>query len=72
MDYKFKIHTPLMWLTKAQTIDLMRRHKQLDLLKHTHTCYKGTRPACGKCPACKLRKKGFQQTKIIDPIKYEI
>ncbi|MBI4975537.1 7-cyano-7-deazaguanine synthase QueC [Candidatus Peregrinibacteria bacterium] len=72
MDYKFKIHTPLMWLTKAKTVELAKKLKTINLLKYTHTCYKGSRPACGKCPACKLRLKGFKEAGIKDPIKYKI
>lgn len=72
METKFKIHTPLMWLTKAQTVKLMADLGQLELLKFSHTCYKGTSTACGKCPACKLRLKGFKEAGIFDPLKYEI
>lgn len=71
METKLKIHTPLMWLTKAGTVKLMRRLGQIELLKYTHTCYKGLRSACGKCPACRLRLKGFKEAGIKDPIKYE-
>lgn len=70
MDYKFKIHTPLMWLSKAETVKLMKKLNQTALLKYTHTCYKGLRPACGTCPACKLRLKGFLEAGIKDPLKY--
>ena len=70
MDLKFKIHTPLMWLTKAESVELIRKHEGLELLKYSHTCYKGSRPACGECPACKLRLKGFKEAGILDPIKY--
>ncbi|MEK7085916.1 MAG: 7-cyano-7-deazaguanine synthase QueC [Patescibacteria group bacterium] len=71
METKFKIHTPLMWLTKAQTIKLMQQLGQIELLKSTHTCYKGLSPACGTCPACKLRLKGFKEAGIKDPLKYQ-
>jgi 7-cyano-7-deazaguanine synthase len=71
MVFPFKIHTPLMFLTKAETVKLMARLKGLPLLKETLTCYHGTRPACGKCPACLLRLKGFQEAGIKDPISYE-
>lgn len=67
----FTIHTPLMFLTKAETVKLMQKLGGLYLLKHTHTCYAGTRPACGKCPACKLRLKGFREAGVEDPIKYK-
>lgn len=71
MEGKFKIHTPLMFLTKAETVKFMAKLGQIDLLKHTHTCYNGVQPACGKCPACKLRLKGFKEAGITDPLKYE-
>lgn len=71
MAYPFKIHTPLMWLTKAQTVELIKKHQQLELLKHSHTCYEGKKPACGKCPACKLRLKGFKEAKTKDPLPYK-
>jgi len=70
MEFPFKIYTPLMHLTKAQTIELMQKLGGLPLLKYTHTCYEGTRPACGKCPACKLRLKGFKEAGVKDQIKY--
>lgn len=70
MEFPFKIHTPLMHLTKAQTVGLMEKLGSLELLKYTHTCYEGTSPACGKCPACKLRLKGFKEYGIDDLIYY--
>jgi 7-cyano-7-deazaguanine synthase len=70
MAFPFKVHTPLMFLTKAQTIRLMKKLGGLELLKYTHTCYEGTSPACGKCPACKLRLKGFKEYGIDDLIYY--
>jgi len=70
MEYPFKIHTPLMFLSKAQSIGLMEKLGGLELLKYTHTCYEGTSPACGKCPACKLRLKGFKEYGIDDLIYY--
>lgn len=71
METQFKIHTPLMWLTKADTVKLMQQLGKIELLKHSHTCYKGERPACGKCPACLLRLKGFKEAGIKDPIPYK-
>jgi len=71
MDYKFKIHTPLMNLSKKETVELMQNLGQISLLKHTKTCYKGNKEACGECPACELRLKGFKEAKIKDPIKYQ-
>ena len=70
MEFPFKIHTPLMKMTKADSVKLMKKLGGLDLLKYTHTCYEGVRPACGKCPACKLRLKGFKEAGVVDPTKY--
>ncbi len=70
MDYRFKIHTPLMFLTKAETVKLIADLGKLDLLRYTHTCYRGEKPACGVCPACKLRLKGFREAKVKDPLFY--
>jgi 7-cyano-7-deazaguanine synthase len=70
MEFPFKIYTPLMWLSKAETVTMMERLGGLDLLKYSHTCYEGARPACGTCPACKLRLKGFEVAGVKDPIQY--
>jgi 7-cyano-7-deazaguanine synthase len=61
MDEQFVIHTPLMWLTKAETWQLSDNLGILDIVQNkTLTCYNGI-PAegCGECPACKLRRKGL-------------
>ncbi|MDF7670162.1 7-cyano-7-deazaguanine synthase QueC [Orbaceae bacterium ESL0721] len=60
MDYPFRIKTPLMWLTKAETWALADKLGYLDYIKvHTHTCYYGVLGGCGKCPSCLLREKGL-------------
>ena len=58
-----------MYLTKAETVLKMQSLNRLDWYKHSHTCYEGKRPACGKCPACILRAKGFKQAGIKDPLE---
>jgi 7-cyano-7-deazaguanine synthase len=72
MDAKFAIHTPLMWLDKAET---WRIAEQLGgaalielIVEETVTCYEGDRThrhawgyGCGKCPACELRAKGYEK-----------
>jgi len=68
VDNEFFIHIPLMYLTKAETVKMMDKLGTLDWYKYTNTCYNGTN--CGKCPACLLRIKGFQEAGIKDPIKY--
>lgn len=68
MEKPFKIHTPLMFLTKAQTIHMIEELGYYDLLQYTHTCYEGKTPPCKHCPACKLRAKGFKEAKKQDPL----
>ncbi len=70
LAYTIDIQTPLMWLSKADTVLRMKELGRLDWYAHTHTCYEGLRPACGQCPACLLRKKGFEEAGVIDPISY--
>ena len=61
MDYDFVIHTPLMWLNKAQTWELADKMGRLDYVRtRTLTCYNGIKgDGCGECPACILRKNGL-------------
>lgn len=62
-DYTFEIHTPLMHKTKAETWALADDLGVLELIKrNTLTCYNGIKAeGCGVCPACKLRKKGWDE-----------
>jgi 7-cyano-7-deazaguanine synthase len=71
LDAPMTIDTPLMWLTKAQTWALADRlggAALVDLtIEHTHTCYLGDRTqhhawghGCSQCPACELRRKGYE------------
>jgi 7-cyano-7-deazaguanine synthase len=70
MERDFRIQTPLMWLTKAQTWALalaLGGEALVDIiLEDSHTCYLGERGVrhawgfgCGTCPACELRRGGF-------------
>ncbi|MCX4335683.1 MAG: 7-cyano-7-deazaguanine synthase QueC [Bacteroidales bacterium] len=63
MDFQFIIHTPLMWLDKAQTWEMADRLGVLDLVRNdTLTCYNGIKgDGCGHCPACKLRRDGLEK-----------
>lgn len=60
-DPKFTIRTPLVYMTKKETMDLADSLDCLDyLLEETITCYEGLRGSgCEKCPACKLRNEGI-------------
>ena len=63
MDEQFVIHTPLMWIDKAQTWALADELGVLDLIRHdTLTCYNGIQgDGCGHCPACTLRREGLEK-----------
>ena len=63
MDEKFVVHTPLMWIDKAQTWAKADRLGVLELIRHeTLTCYNGIPgDGCGECPACKLRRAGLEE-----------
>jgi 7-cyano-7-deazaguanine synthase len=74
LDKRVAIHTPLMWIDKAQTFALaveIGGDAFLDLLiEDSHSCYLGDRRkrhdwgyGCGTCPACQLRAQGFAKFK---------
>lgn len=72
-ENRFRIHAPLINLTKAQII---QRGTELNVdYSLTHSCYdpifRGGRPlACGHCDACLLRKRGFVEAGVPDPTQY--
>ena len=70
MEYDFHIVTPVMFLSKAQEVKMAESLGQecLNALAVSHTCYEGVFPPCGKCPACILRAKGFEEAGIEDPL----
>lgn len=63
MDEQFRLHTPLMWLDKMQIWALADELGVLDTIRNnTLTCYNGVMgDGCGHCPACKLRREGYQK-----------
>jgi 7-cyano-7-deazaguanine synthase len=72
MDRRYVVHTPLMWIDKAETFALAEAlggKPLVDILvEETHSCYLGDRATrhawgrgCGECPACRLRAAGFAQ-----------
>lgn len=71
MEFDVTIHTPLMHLSKRETVELARDLGALPAMALTHTCYNGERPPCGHCPACELRAKGFAEAGIEDPLRAE-
>jgi 7-cyano-7-deazaguanine synthase len=65
-----RLHTPLMKLTKAETVKLAVELGDdcMHALAYSHTCYEGVFPPCGKCHACHLRARGFEQAGVEDPL----
>ena len=77
LDKRVTIHTPLMWIDKAETFALAQEiagQPFLDLVvEDTHSCYLGDRAqrhpwgyGCGACPACQLRAQGFAKFQIVN------
>lgn len=68
MESEFTLHTPLMHLSKAETVRLAQQHDAMGALAFSHTCYNGIFPPCETCPACELRAKGFCEAGVVDPL----
>ncbi len=67
---RYQIHTPLVAMTKAQII---RRGMELGVdFGLTHSCYDPDAAglSCGRCDACLLRRKGFAEAGLADPLPY--
>jgi 7-cyano-7-deazaguanine synthase len=67
---RFRIHAPLLTMSKAQIIQ-----KGIELgvdFSLTHSCYDPTPDllACGACDSCRIRLEGFREAGQEDPIPY--
>jgi 7-cyano-7-deazaguanine synthase len=67
---RFRIHAPLLSMSKAQIIE-----KGMELgvdFSLTHSCYDPTPDllACGACDSCRIRLEGFREAGRKDPIPY--
>ncbi len=65
---RFRVHAPLIDLTKA---DIIRRGLALGLdYGLTHSCYDpgASGAPCGRCDSCRLRAKGFAEAGVADPL----
>jgi 7-cyano-7-deazaguanine synthase len=68
---RFQIHVPLINMSKAE---IVRRGVELGVdYGLTHTCYSPDERgiSCGLCDACQLRRKGFAEAGLVDPIEYQ-
>ena len=71
MDRPFRLHTPLMALSKAgawQLAEELGGEGLVEIIRRdSHTCYLGEREmhawgaGCGTCPACELRARGWAE-----------
>lgn len=77
MEARFLLHTPLMWLDKAETwamAEALGGGELVNLIRDaTHTCYTGDHETkhvwgygCGGCPACQLRGNGWDRFKSVE------
>jgi len=70
--WRLTIHTPLIRLPKAAIIrEAVRLGVDLSL---THSCYDPGEggEACGRCDSCQLRRRGFAEAGLADPIEYAV
>ena len=66
----FRLHTPLIHLSKAQ---IVRLGTELGVdYARTCSCYDpdGEGRACGRCDSCRLRRRGFEEAGVPDPTRY--
>jgi len=68
---RLRIHAPLLRLSKA---DIVTLGTSLGIdYGLTSTCYDPAADgaACGRCEACLLRLKGFEEAGLTDPARYQ-
>jgi 7-cyano-7-deazaguanine synthase len=68
LDCQVKIFTPLMKKDKSRIFEMAHKAGKIkEIIEMTLTCYNGEEKlnewgrGCGECPACKLRKRGFEE-----------
>ncbi len=67
-----EVRAPLLMLSKAA---IVQRGQDLRApLDLTHSCYDPDREglACGRCDSCRIRREGFRQAGVVDPVSYAI
>lgn len=70
LDRPTSIDAPLIEYSKKRTVEMALENGAIEAMHLTHTCYEGMRPACGTCPACKIRLDGFADAGVTDPLEY--
>jgi 7-cyano-7-deazaguanine synthase len=67
---RFRVHAPLLRLSKAEIIRL-GTSLGVDYAL-THSCYDPAADgaACGRCDSCRLRRAGFEAAGVPDPTRY--
>ena len=67
---KYKIHTPLINLTKSEIIQKgLKLNVDYSITSSCYDPHKNGNP-CGNCDACMLRLKGFEEAGKKDPLNY--
>ena len=68
-DEGLSLEAPILYLNKAEVV---RLGTELNVpWDKTWSCYRGGLYACGKCPSCEFRLKGFIEAEQHDPLVYE-
>jgi 7-cyano-7-deazaguanine synthase len=67
-ETRLTVLAPLIHMTKAE---IVREGGLLNAPFHlTWSCYTESEVACGECESCRLRRKGFREAGVEDPIPY--
>ncbi len=68
-NVKIEIEAPIIYLSKGDVVKLGEKLKVP--WEQTWSCYRGEHQACGKCPSCQYRLKGFKEANVQDPLIYQ-
>jgi 7-cyano-7-deazaguanine synthase len=69
-ETEIRIVTPVIGMSKAE---IVRAGLELRVpFEKTWSCYQATEAACGRCESCRLRRKGFREAGVSDPIPYAL
>jgi 7-cyano-7-deazaguanine synthase len=67
--HEVRLVAPFQYMSKSQIIHHGTTIGDIPW-EDTHSCYEGTRPACGICPTCVARLHAFQDAGMDDPLAY--